>query len=305
MKLLRDRIRNQAFFDALKKVIRPSVTTIADIGSGTGFLSFLASRLGAKTCFLYEHDEALLELSRKIARENKIHNCHFIPLHSSQVKRPEKVDVVVSETLGNYVLEEHIIENLNDAKRFLKPGGVIIPAALEQWIAPVTNQRIFDDINPWDRVGFDMNLRSAKHAALNNMYVAKIRPDDLLSGKTDAQKWDSVDFSKKEKSIRSGKADWMMSRRTTVFGFAVWWNCMLAPGITLSTSPFSPPTHWDQIFLPLTEPFTVNKKDRLAVHLTSDSRYEVGIRLKWETRLLHQGKTLKKTLSMDTGLGIQ
>lgn len=305
MKLLKDRIRNRAFFDALKKVIRPSVTTIADIGSGTGFLSFLASRLGAKTCFLYEHDEALLELSRKIARENKIHNCRFIPLHSSQVKRPEKVDVVISETLGNYALEEHIIENLNDARRFLKLDGVIMPAALEQWIAPVTNQRIFDGINPWDRVGFNINLHPAKHAALNNMYVAKIRPDDLLSGKTDAQKWDTINFYKKEKSVRSGKANWMMSRRTIVFGFAVWWNCMLTPGITLSTSPFSQPTHWDQIFLPLTEPFTVDKNNRLEVQLSSDSRYQTGIRLKWETRLFHQGKTLKKTLSMDTGLGIQ
>lgn len=304
MKLLGDRIRNQAFFDALKKVIRPGITTVVDIGSGTGFLSFLASRLGAKTCYLYEQDEALLELSRKIARANKIHNCHFIPMHSSQVKRPEKVNVVISETLGNYALEEHVIENLTDAKRFLKPGGAMLPASLEQWIAPVTNKRIFDEINPWDRVGFDIYLQPAKRAALNNMYVAKIHAGDLLK-KDCAKKWDSVDFSKKEKSVRSGKANWKIDRHATIFGFAVWWNCTLAPGITLSTSPFAQPTHWDQIFLPLEEPLTVDKSNRLEVQLTSDSRYEIGIRLKWETKLFRQDKMLQKTLFMDTGLGIR
>ncbi len=303
MKLLGDHVRNQAFFDALKKVIRPGVTTIADIGSGTGFLSFLASKLGAKMCYLYEQDEALLELSRKIANENKITNCRFVPLHSSQVKQPEKVDVVISETLGNYALEEHIIENLGDARRFLKPGGMILPSCLEQWIAPVTNKRILDEMNPWDHVGFDVNLQPAKHAALNNMYVAKIHASDLLK-KDCAKKWDEVDFHKKEKSVRAGKANWTMDHRAAIFGFAVWWKCTLAPGMTLSTSPFSPSTHWDQIFLPLEEPLAVNKNDRLEIHLASDTRYQIGVRLKWETRIFHQGKTLKEALFMDTGRGV-
>jgi protein arginine N-methyltransferase 1 len=304
MKLLGDRVRNKAFFEALKKTIRPGWTTVADIGSGTGFLSFLASRLGAKTCFLYEQDEALLELSRNLAAANQITNCRFIPLHSTRVKNPEKVDVVISETLGNFALEEHIIENLRDAKRFLKPGGTIIPLSLEQWVAPVTAKSIFDEINPWDRVGFGIDFYRAKIAALNNMYVSKIHKEDLLHEKTIAQKWDEIDFYKNEKSARSGKALWTIDRHVVIYGFAVWWTCTIAPGITLSTSPYSPRTHWDQIFLPLTKPLPVEKKDRVEIRLTSDSRYTVGIQLAWETSLFRRGSMLRK-IAMSTDHGVQ
>jgi predicted RNA methylase len=71
-KLLSDTTRNEAFRAALKRVIVHNSTTrclnfipthlnfpesiVADIGSGTGFLSFLAARLGAKKCYLYEAD---------------------------------------------------------------------------------------------------------------------------------------------------------------------------------------------------------------------------------------------------------
>ncbi len=51
-KLLGDRVRNEAFQAALKKVIKPGKTTVADLGAGTGFLSFLARQLGAQHCTL-------------------------------------------------------------------------------------------------------------------------------------------------------------------------------------------------------------------------------------------------------------
>ena len=49
-KLLGDRGRNAAFRKALKTAIAPGKSVVLDLGSGTGFLSFLAERLGAKEC---------------------------------------------------------------------------------------------------------------------------------------------------------------------------------------------------------------------------------------------------------------
>ena len=45
--LLADRVSNNAFYAALRSVIVPGQTTVADIGAGTGFLGFLAAKLGA------------------------------------------------------------------------------------------------------------------------------------------------------------------------------------------------------------------------------------------------------------------
>src|SRR6185436_20244813 len=64
-KLLGDAVRNAALADALKRTIKPGMT-VADLGAGTGFLSFLARRLGASQCHLYEYT-ATLELAQQLA----------------------------------------------------------------------------------------------------------------------------------------------------------------------------------------------------------------------------------------------
>ena len=104
-RILGDRIRNQAFAEALRRAIVPGASIVADIGSGTGYLAFLAARLGAKECHLYEQDPGLLALSKDIARKSEIKNCVFHAGYSTDVRRPPRADIVVSETLGNYALD--------------------------------------------------------------------------------------------------------------------------------------------------------------------------------------------------------
>lgn len=301
-KLLGDKIRNTAFYESLKSVIRKGETVVADVGSGTGFLSFLASRLGAKECHLYEYSD-VGEIGEKLAQANKIANCHFIQKHSVEVKNPPRADVIISETLGNYALEENIIESIEDSKRFLKPGGVIIPQKIEQFIAPVTSPRIFDEMNVWDSVGYNLDFGIAREAALNNMYVYKIVPEDLMDGGKSAVAWDKIDFAKQEKSVRRGNATWKIEKDCTIYGLAVWWNANLVKNINLSTSPLAPATHWDQIFLPLTEKIIAQKGQTLSVSLKSDSRFEVGINLAWTAQLLDQKAQTLQIIEMDMKKG--
>ncbi len=288
--LLGDAIRNDAFYRALKAAIVPGKTTVADIGSGTGYLSFLAEKLGAKECFLYEVSD-LLDLSKTLAKENGIKRCHFFKTHSTEVKTPPKVDVVVSETLGNYSLEENILETMNDARRFLKPGGLMIPESLTQFVAPVTSSRLYDELNVWDRLGQNLDFAIAKEICMNNMYVKEIRPDDLGEEK----EWDHVDFRKKNGSVREKIITWPMKKDCTVYGFALWWEATLFQTITLSTSPDDPPTHWKQIYLPLEGPLPVKSGQMIKLIVKSDTRYEVKINLQWETEVVDgRGKSVKK-----------
>ena len=50
-------------------------------------------------------------------KANKAKGCHLIPCHSTEFDDKLAVDVIVSETLGNYALEENIIATLADARR--------------------------------------------------------------------------------------------------------------------------------------------------------------------------------------------
>lgn len=290
--LLSDPVRNDAFTEALRRVIVPGETVVADIGSGTGFLSFVAERFGARECLLYEMSD-MLQLSEHIAAVNGMRRCRFFQTHSTAVKRPPKADVVVSETLGNFALEENIIETLNDARRFLKSDGTMIPAGLRQCVAPVAAPRLFDELNVWDRIGgFDFS--AAKEMCMQNMYVKDITPEDLLDRGGDAREWDRIDFREKNSSIREATVDWKAERDQTLFGWALWWEADLVPGVTLSTSPLSGPTHWKQIYLPLLAPLPVKKGQKVQVKLRSDSRYEVKINVEWETRILDDGKVSKR-----------
>ncbi len=287
-KLLGDSRRNQALFAALKRVIKPGMT-VADIGAGTGLLAFLARQLGARHCYLYEYSNAL-ELAQLLARKNRVTGLTFVKAHSSEVRKPPKVDLVISETLGNYALEENLLETLVDARRFLKPGGTMIPAALTQFVAPVSSARLQAEIDVWPRVGFGLDFAAARTVALNNMYVKTLTPDDL-AGAASVRAWDELVFQTAgapPESRRRSIVKWDHPAPAPVHGFALWWELELVPGVSLSTSPYAPATHWEQIYLPLLETVTLQAGDTLELQLTSDTR--AGVQVMWQTRVLRRGR---------------
>jgi protein arginine N-methyltransferase 1 len=290
------------FHEALRRVIRPGVTTVADLGSGTGLLGFYAARLGAKDVYFYEYSPAI-EVSRMLARANGLHRCHFIRRHSRAVRDPVPVDVVVSETLGNYAYEENIIENLADAQRFLKPGGVLIPQHIAQFTAPVVTRHWYQELCVWDEVGQGLDFGLAKEMSLNNIYVRSMAAKDLMDHGASARRWDAVDLRKANASVRRGEARWTLARATTVCGFALWWECRLLADITLSTSPLAPPSHWEQLYCPVREPITARGGDELSVTLTSDSRYKVGASVSWDLRLRSTATGVELRQSLDTKRG--
>src|SRR4029079_14022112 len=246
--LVADRMRNAAFEAALRATVKKGVTTVADIGAGTGLLALMAVKLGAREVFLYEAAE-VAGVAAQGLKANAARNCHLIPCHSTEMVDPPKVDVVVSETLGNFAFEEHMIETLADAKkRFLKPRGSIIPRGLEQFVAPVVSDRIHKEFTAWDETGFDLSI--ARTMSLNNIYVRTLRANELLEAKA----WDSIEFGSDVRSTRKGDVSWTLKSGATVYGFALWWTAELTPGITLSTAPDAPRTHWEQLYFPLLEP---------------------------------------------------
>ncbi len=277
-KLLGDRIRNEAFHAALKKAISPEKSIVLDVGSGTGFLSFLAEQLGAKECWLVESGD-VGALAEELAKHNGMKRCRFVHAHSGDVPLP-KADLIVSETLGNYALEEGIIRTMNGAREYLKKGGSLIPSSLRQFACPVTSPRIQKEIDVWG-VGYGLDFEAARRISLQNMYVKTLKKTDLLDGGKAAKAWDDIDFTAENSDVRDATIEWTIRTKTTVYGIALWWETILAKGVTLSTSPLKPPTHWENIYLPLFEPIRC-AKGPLRLSLRSDTSPDVGIRLQWE-----------------------
>jgi protein arginine N-methyltransferase 1 len=301
--LLADRVRNAAFHAALAHVIVKGETTVADIGAGTGFLGFLAARLGASRVDLYETAE-VADVARKLLRHNHLANSRIAQVHSTDVASPERVDVVVCETLGNYPFEENIIATLNDAHaRFLKPGGVIIPKSIEQFVCPVTAERLYRELSVWDDVGYGLDLAPAKTMSLNNIYVRWLAKGDLLEGGAAAHAWDKVTFDRRNKTTRAGEAAWRARRPTTIYGLALWWSAELAPGVALSTGPLAPRTHWEQLYLPALSPIAVQAGQTFRARLRSTTSDEKGTNMTWTLTLSDTAgrEVLRQALDLEKG----
>jgi protein arginine N-methyltransferase 1 len=301
--LLADRVRNAAFREALARVIVKGETTVADIGAGTGFLGFLAAKLGARRVDMYEAAD-IAAVARKLLRHNKLADCRIAEVHSTEVEDPERVDVVVCETLGNYPFEENIVETLNDAReRFLNPGGAIIPRGVEQFVCPVTAERFHRELAVWDEVGHGLDFAPAKTMSLNNIYVRTFAPADLLENAAAARCWDSLAFDRRNKTTRTGEASWRLGKQTDICGLALWWRAELVDGVTLSTGPLDPRTHWEQLYLPALEPIAAKAGHTLTARLRSTTSYERGTNVAWTLTLRDASgrDVLRQALDLEKG----
>ncbi|MGE0698236.1 MAG: 50S ribosomal protein L11 methyltransferase [Hyphomicrobiaceae bacterium] len=301
--LIADRVRIEAFHEALSRVVVKGRTTVADIGTGTGLLAFLAARLGAKKVWAYEKAE-IGAVAERLKALNRLRAVELIPGHSTEIIEPERADVVVTETLGNFALEEFLVETMNDARaRHLKPGGVLIPGLVEQFACPVTGPRIRDDLCAWDRIGYGLDFSPAREMSLNNVYIRTLQPGELLDGGMAGARWDRIDFHEKNRTARRGTLRWKVPRSVTVHGLAVWWSAELVPGVTLTTSPLAAPTHWEQLFFPALEPIDVGEGETLAAEIRTRSTEEAGTDLAWTLAVLDGEGRERSRQAMSLGKG--
>jgi hypothetical protein len=299
--LIADAGRIAAFERALATTIRKGETVVADIGTGSGILAMIAAKLGARKVIAYEFAE-IGALAERLVKLNKLRNVELVPMRSTEIIEPERADVVVTETLGNYALEEYLVETMNDAAaRHLKPGGVLIPGSLEQVVAPVVASRCRDELVAWERIGRGLDFGPASAMSLNNAYVRTFPLSELLDGGASAVTWDRLDFSVRNRFARKGTAEWRMATPVTVHGLAVWWSAELLPDVVLSTSPLAAPTHWEQLFLPVLKPIALEAGETLAVQVRSHSSEEGGTDLAWSYRV--RTAKGKQRLAQDLSLG--
>lgn len=293
-RMLADEVRSAAFEAALRRVIVPGQSTVADIGAGTGVLGFMAARLGAREVHLIEHGP-VIELAARLADANQIPGLHFWQAHSVEILDPPQVDIVVAEILGNLALEENAVETLNDARRFLKGGGTLIPRRIEQFVAPVVADCFSRELSSWDHAPLGLDFGPARAMSFDNLYVRRIEPAHLLPVAEAARLWDTIEFGAEVSGRRSGNARWEIDEATGIHGFAMWWRCELVPEVSLTTSPFSTPTHWDQVYAPVAQPVRVQAGDSLEIAIESETGGgESGIGMCWTVRRLRGGRELTR-----------
>lgn len=147
-----DTRRNQAYLQALEKVITPD-SVVLDLGAGLGILGFLAAQLGAKRVYLVEPAE-VITIAADIAKANGFSDrVKCLPGKIEEVDIPELVDVIISVFTGNFLLQEDLLPSLFYARdKYLKPDGVMIPNAAIMESVPVFAPEIHQkNIGCWSK----------------------------------------------------------------------------------------------------------------------------------------------------------
>lgn len=141
--MLYDDSRNLFYQRMIEKAVRGK--TILEIGAGTGFLSIIAARAGAKHVYACEGNPLFQNIAEQVIEQSSFaHQITLIPKLSTQLRigkdLPAKVDLIVSEIISTDLFTENIVTYLRDAKRLLKSGGTFLPATIEVWGCLVENE---------------------------------------------------------------------------------------------------------------------------------------------------------------------
>jgi len=135
-KMLADQSRNEAYYSAISKYVKPG-TTVLDLGTGSGILSFFAAQQSPAKVYAIDHS-AIIKTAERIATYNRLENIEFIQTHSKKFTADTKVDVIIHEQLGDFLFNEDVVNNVLDLRdRVLKKGGIILPSRFEIFIEPV------------------------------------------------------------------------------------------------------------------------------------------------------------------------
>ncbi|GAV66039.1 Methyltransf_18 domain-containing protein [Cephalotus follicularis] len=292
--MISDKVRMDAYRQAILK--NPSLfrgAVVMDVGCGTGILSLFAAQAGASRVMAVEASEKMAAVATRIAKDNNLlqsktqnegnNQCTGVievvqgmveDLHKSIQIQPHGIDVLLSEWMGYCLLYESMLSSVLFARdTWLKPGGAILPDTATIFVAGFG--RGGTSIPFWENVyGFNMSCvgQELVQDAAQNPILDVVDDRDLVTNAVVLQtfdlvkmKPDEVDFTASiELEPKLGSSTGNFTELIAwCYGVVLWFDtgfssrfCKEMPAV-LSTSPYTPKTHWSQTILTFQEPLAM------------------------------------------------
>ena len=267
-KMVADQERVRAYAAALEKAVRPG-SVVLDIGAGTGILSLLACKFGARHVYAVEPSEAI-SLAADLARANGLESrIQCIRGLSTEIDLPEKADVIVSDLRGVLPLFERHIPSILDARlRFLAPSGTLIPQKDVIWTAIVETPEAYEGlVRPWVSGRFNLNMAPASEFFTNRWQKLRAGPEQLL---TEACRWATIDYNTLISPDVIADMEFKARRNGVAHGFISWFDAILNDDIGFSNAPGKPELIYGSGFFPWPNPVELEAGDTISITLRAD-----------------------------------
>lgn len=139
--MMNDCERNEFYYEMLKQHITPE-SGVLEIGAGSGLLSIMAGKLGARWVVAVEGSAEMSELAKENVKENNLQDrvrvLNMLSTDLTLDDLPGKPDILVSEIFGTLLLGESALDYIADARaRLLDERTVILPQMAAQFAVPI------------------------------------------------------------------------------------------------------------------------------------------------------------------------
>ena len=285
-----DRVRTEAFRRAIDSVVRPG-DIVLDVGAGSGILSVFAARAGAGRVYAVERTPVAV-LAQELAAANGVAEIVQV-IHGDvmDVELPEPVDVIVSEWLGGFGIDEGMLVPVIVARdRWLKPGGVMIPGLVTAWVGLVHDRYLGETVeflrdNPYGLRFDDLVEKTVNEigysGSFRHLAAGDLRSEARRLWTTDAQ------LIPLEQAQAPHEAETLLPVRDhgRANALALWFSAELAPGVSLSIGPGDPPTHWGMTTAPLRSPVELSPGMAVRARVRTAPARPIGTWTSWAVAL--------------------
>ncbi|KAM7266758.1 hypothetical protein ACFE04_008924 [Oxalis oulophora] len=300
--MLSDRVRMDAYYNSIfsnKHHFQNKV--VLDVGTGSGILAIWSAQAGARKVYAVEATKMAAH-ARQLVKANNLEGVvQVIEGTMEDITLPEKVDVIISEWMGYFLLRESMFDSVICARdRWLKPTGVMYPSHARMWVAPirsgVSDQKYRDYEGAMDdwfcfldetkhTYGVDMNVLTKPFTEEQERYYlqtsmwSSLQPNQIIGTPAVLKEIDCLTASVSEiLEVKSTVSSVINMDSTRLSGYAGWFDVHFrvslssgrkedpaAKEIELTTAPsIEKGTHWgQQVFL--LNPVRVSSGDTLNI----------------------------------------
>ena len=219
-----------------------------------------AARAGAARVYAVEETSIAVLAQDLVAANGVAEIVHVIHGDVVHIDLPERVDVVVSEWLGGFGIDEGMLGPVITARdRWLKPGGVMIPHSVTAWAALVHDRYLEDMVDFLRDNPYGLRLDDLVHKTVNEVLYSgssrHLAADDERS--EPARLWtteaEAISLEQAQ-APHEAETELPVPDHGSANALALWFSAELAAGISLSVGPGDPPTHWGMTTAPLSSP---------------------------------------------------
>lgn len=258
---LSDTRRLELFRQATQVGVQPA-DRVVDAGCGTAVLGLLCLQAGAGHVVAIDSTDVI-----EVARES-LHRAgwdgRFTCLQGStfDLRLEESADLVVCDHVGYFGFDYGLIEIMCDARRrFLRPGGRLMPRRLRLFVAAVHSPRLHEKAVAWRAPGIPPEYHWLAGMGANMKQAVRLQSNELAS---EPVMLTEIDLQQDQPAFFSWPYELQLTKATAVHGLVGWFECELAEGVWMTNSPgCADAIDRPQAFFPVAEPVSVKQGESL------------------------------------------